>query len=125
MPTAEQRLEAIPDVEIDEDGVFKYVLITVADSEDESVQKLVVRGNAEAEYHADVYEAFCRKTNGPLGMDCQCRGGGRINHNASEKKILVYGYSMGYGKADHSKVVELLKKTYTNYESITFSNEGY
>ena len=72
MPTAEQRLEAIPDVEIDEDGVFKYVLITVADSEDESVQKLVVRGNAEAEYHADVYEAFCRKTNGASGLHFDC-----------------------------------------------------
>ena len=58
-------------------------------------------------------------------MDCQCRGGGRINHNAAEKKILVYGYSMGYGKADHTKAVELLKKKYPNYNSITFSNEGY
>ena len=64
MPTPQQRLEAIPDVEIDEDGVFKYVLITVADSKDESLQKLVVRGNREAEYHADIYEAFCRKTEG-------------------------------------------------------------
>lgn len=58
-------------------------------------------------------------------MDCQCRGGGRINHNAKDKKILVYGYSMGYGRADHSKVVELLKGHYRDYESITFSNEGY
>jgi len=125
MPTPQQRLEAIPDVEIDEDGVFKYVLITVADSKDESLQKLVVRGNREAEYHADIYEAFCRKTEGPLGMDCQCRGGGRINHNSTEKKILVYGYSMGYGKADHSKAVDLLKKEFPSYSSITFSNEGY
>ena len=64
MATAQQRLDAIPDVEIDEDGVFKYVLITVADSNDEAIQKLVVRGNADAEYHADVYEAFCTKTEG-------------------------------------------------------------
>jgi len=124
MTTARQRLEAIPDVDIDE-GVFKYVLITVADAKDESVEKLVVRGNTDAEYHADVYEAFCRKTEGPLGMDCQCRGGGRINHNSEEKKILVYGHSVGYGKADHSKTVAILKGHYKEYSSITFSNEGY
>jgi len=123
--TAQQRLDAIPPVEIDEAGVFKYVLILVADAKDESEQRLVVRGNADAEYHADIYEEFCRKTEGPLGMDCQCRGGGRINHNAAEKKILVYGYSMGYGKADHTVAVDLLKKEYKDYNSITFSNEGY
>jgi len=125
MSSPQERLAAVTDVEIDDDGVFKYVLILVADAKDESVQKLVVRGNAESEYHADIYEPFCQKTEGPLGMDCQCRGGGRINHNAAEKKILVYGYSMGYGKADHTKAVELLKKKYPNYNSITFSNEGY
>ena len=64
MPSPEERLEAVADVEIDDDGVFKYVLITVADSKDENIQKLVVRGNREAEYHADIYEAFCRKTEG-------------------------------------------------------------
>ena len=64
MSSPQQRLEAIPDVEIDDDGVFKYVLIEVADAQDESVKKLVVRGNAESEYHADIYEPFCRKTEG-------------------------------------------------------------
>jgi len=125
MSSPQQRLEAIPDVEIDDDGVFKYVLIEVADAKDESVKKFVVRGNAESEYHADIYEPFCRKTEGPLSMDCQCRGGGRIKHDAADKKILVYGYSMGYGRADHTKAVELLKRRYPDYSSITFSNDGY
>ena len=64
MSSPQERLAAVTDVEIDDDGVFKYVLILVADAKDESVQKLVVRGNAESEYHADIYEPFCQKTEG-------------------------------------------------------------
>lgn len=28
-----------------------------------------------------------------LGLDSECVGGGRIKHDAAQKKILVYGYS--------------------------------
>ena len=31
----------------------------------------------------------------------------------------------GYGRADHSVAVELLKKKYTDYTDITWSNDGY
>lgn len=37
----------------------------------------------------------------------------------------MYGYSQGYGKADHSITCELLKKAYPNYEDIKWSDEGY
>ncbi|WP_411017647.1 hypothetical protein, partial [Salmonella sp. s51090] len=58
-------------------------------------------------------------------IDCYCVGGGRIQHSPQEKSISVYGYSMGYGQADHSITVEKLKAKYRDYTSITFSNEGY
>ncbi|KAJ8947070.1 hypothetical protein NQ318_019965 [Aromia moschata] len=51
-------------------------------------------------------------------------GGGRINHDAAAKSIKVYGYSQGYGKADHQVAVDVLKKQYTDYD-ISFSDEGY
>ena len=79
-----------------------------------------------------------------------CTGGGRILHEPEKKSILVYGYSQvierclfglfryelcvanlkltntkGFGRADHQMTVDLLKQHYTDYESITFSNEGY
>ena len=31
----------------------------------------------------------------------------------------------GFGQADHTITVEKLKKAYPDYQSITFSNEGY
>ena len=87
--------------------------------------KLLVRGLVSAEYHADVYEheeELLRKSSG--GLDCQCLGGGRILHEPERKYIKVYGYSVGYGKADHTKSVELLKKHYPSYE-IEWSDDGY
>lgn len=40
-------------------------------------------------------------------------------------RIFVYGYSQGYGRADHSKAVAALTRAYPHYDSITFSNDGY
>ena len=122
-----QILEAWPSVRIDK-GVFKYVLIEAYATDpgtDTEHSKLLVRGLVSAEYHADVYEheeELLRKSSG--GLDCQCLGGGRILHEPQRKYIKVYGYSVGYGKADHTKRVELLKKHYPNYE-IEWSDDGY
>ena len=47
--------------------------------EDERDEKDIVRGYQFAEYHADVYD----KTESELtsaGLDCECLGGGRIEH---------------------------------------------
>ena len=122
-----QILEAWPSVRIDK-GVFKYVLIEAYATDpgtDTEHSKLLVRGLVSAEYHADVYEheeELLRKSSG--GLDCQCLGGGRILHEPQRKYIKVYGYSVGYGKADHTKSVELLKKHYPSYE-IEWSDDGY
>ena len=85
--------------------------------------KLLVRGTATAEYHADIYDDTEEKAR-EEGIDCQCLGGGRIRHESRDKRIKVYGYSMGFGRADHTKAVELLKKAYPGYQ-IEWSNDGY
>ena len=59
------------------------------------------------------------------GIQFECVGGGRIEHEPSKKEILVYGYSQGFGRANHQVSVDLLKLKYNDYNSITYSNEGY
>ena len=44
-------------------------------------------------FSADIYEKEQPKIEA-LGLKTDCVGGGRIEHNRLEKKILVYGYSM-------------------------------
>ncbi|XP_066595155.1 sex-regulated protein janus-A-like [Prorops nasuta] len=120
--TMSDLLNAINEVDIDEYGKFKYVLIDVQDA---SSKKLIVRGYARAQWHADIFEETERKVK-ELGKDLKtnCLGGGRILHDPDEKTLKVFGYSQGYGKADHEVTVSILKKKYPDY-NITWSDEGY
>lgn len=119
------KLAAVPDVDIDE-GVFKYVLIKVygpvaADGTEPS--KLIVRGYNRAEWHNDIYEEVSGSVAG-LGLETECLGGGRIEHQPTQKFIKIYGYSQGFGKADHEESRRIVKTQYADYK-IEISDEGY
>lgn len=111
--------ETTPLVKIDPEGTFKYILLE--GKTPNNIKLILVRGYEECPYHSDIYdktvaELKCKE------KDLKCLGGGRIKRE--DKKIHVYGYSQGYGKADHTITVDLLKKAYSDSE-ITWSDEGY
>ncbi|XP_014213514.1 14 kDa phosphohistidine phosphatase [Copidosoma floridanum] len=117
-----ETLNKVVDVDIDPNGVFKYILIHVKDN---GMEKKIVRGYQRCDYHADIFdetEAVLKKISSSL--KAKCLGGGRIKHDAADKKLHVYGYSQGYGKADHDISVSILKTKYSDYD-ITWSDEGY
>uniref|UniRef100_A0A182N5U6 Sex-regulated protein janus-A n=1 Tax=Anopheles dirus TaxID=7168 RepID=A0A182N5U6_9DIPT len=119
------KLDAVPVVEIDE-GIFKYVLIKVyakeqADGTEPS--KLIVRGFDRAQWHSDIYDEVSSSLMG-LGLETECLGGGRIENRPDLKQIKVYGYSQGYGKADHLETRRLLLTKYADH-NISCSDEGY
>ncbi|XP_043077684.1 14 kDa phosphohistidine phosphatase [Puntigrus tetrazona] len=118
-----ERLAKIPEVDLDPNGVFKYVLIRVNSNDDDSYVD-IVRGYAWAEYHADIYDRVAGELERGGGLDCECLGGGRIKHDSAAKKIHVYGYSMGFGRAKHSVSTEKIKTHYPDYE-VTWADEGY
>ncbi|KFV77842.1 14 kDa phosphohistidine phosphatase, partial [Struthio camelus australis] len=72
---------------------------------------------------ADIYDKTASELK-KQGYDCECLGGGRISHQSEKKKIHVYGYSVGFGRANHSVTTEKLKAKYPDYE-ITWADEGY
>ncbi|NXT12962.1 PHP14 phosphatase, partial [Prunella fulvescens] len=118
---AGEALSRVPDVQIDGDGVFKYVLVRVRGAG--APAKDVVRGHGWAEYHADLFERTAEEL-ARHGLSCECLGGGRLSHRPEERKIHVYGYSVGFGRADHAVTTEKLKAEYPDYE-ITWADEGY
>ncbi|XP_063972625.1 14 kDa phosphohistidine phosphatase-like [Diachasmimorpha longicaudata] len=119
-----ETLNQIPDVDIDPNGVFKYILVHIHDDNNKQ-SKPIVRGYARCQWHADIYDEIGNELKKyGAGLDTECVGGGRINHSAEEKTIKVYGYSQGFGKADHQVSVGLLNKKYPDYD-ITCSDEGY
>ncbi|XP_048369528.1 14 kDa phosphohistidine phosphatase isoform X1 [Sphaerodactylus townsendi] len=119
---AEDSLSRVSDVDIDSNGVFKYVLIRVT-PKGAGLGKEIVRGHAWAEYHADIYDKVEEELE-KQGFHCECLGGGRISHQSGAKKIHVYGYSVGFGRANHSVATEKLKAKYLDYE-VTWADEGY
>ena len=123
MASAGNPLDQVEDVIIDDTGKFKYVLIEVCDASKKHT-KHVVRGHGWASWHADIYEDTENKIN-KIGCSCKCLGGGRIEHKPEQKKIFVYGYSQGYGRADHSLATDIIKKKYSGYTDISWSNDGY
>lgn len=114
-------------IEIDE-GIFKYILIKIKLNEN---NKIIVRGYDWAEYHGiliiywidEIFEKVYMSLE-PLGIDCECIGGGRIEHNPNKKEIKIYGYSKAYGKADHNITKQLLENEYYDY-NIEITDKPY
>ncbi|KAM4722081.1 14 kDa phosphohistidine phosphatase-like [Rhinophrynus dorsalis] len=115
-------LDSVPEVQIDPEGVFKYILVRVSCVGAEPEQhRDIVRGTKSAEYHNHIFEKVNPEMQ-KLGLECRCLGGGKIEHNLKDKKIRIFGESTGYGKADHSVTAEKLKKVYSDYE-VTWSDD--
>ena len=105
-----------PDFDFTEDVRFKYVLLETSE------QRLLVRGWTRAEFHADVAEESERREK----IKCTVIGGGRIHVN--NKRILVYGHSLGFpwppGHPRNQLVAELIRQNMTDMQ-VTWSNDGY
>ncbi|XP_022235032.1 14 kDa phosphohistidine phosphatase-like [Limulus polyphemus] len=117
-----EKLDDVPDVEIDT-GRFKYILVKVFPKRHQESHKYIVRGNRNAAYHGDILDDVEPQVS-KLKLECDCVGGGRIIHDPEAKRLEVFGYSQGYGKADHAVTCEILKKKYPAYH-ITWSDCGY
>ncbi|XP_077076854.1 14 kDa phosphohistidine phosphatase [Siphateles boraxobius] len=107
-------LSKVPDVDIDPEGQFKYILVNIK-VKGGTEHKVIVRGTKTAEYHIHIFEKV-NPAMEALGLECNCLGGGKIEHNNTDKKLRVFGESTGYGKADHSVTVEKLKSVFKEYE---------
>jgi len=162
----------IPTVDIDPEGVYKYILIRLSKHPHE---RYLVRGYEWASYHDDIFQytkqQIIQESKEQFDKDIviSCAGGGRIQRiinndtqikltadaelpqniksysnldastsssstpsttsstvqqNTNNDKILVYGYSVGYGRADHKRTVQLLQSAFP-FSNISYSDEGY
>ena len=87
-------------VDLTPSGTFKYVLLSAVAKDGSAVQ--LVHGYAGMEYHADVFDAALPAIEASGLTDVTCTGGGRIRHDAGSK-LFIYGYSLGFGRADHGR----------------------
>lgn len=120
---ASSKLDQIPNVDIDPSGRFKYILIQVTDPETKA-EKYIVRGYKSCPYHVDILETVEPSIH-KLKCKAKCVGGGRILHKPEVRSIFIFGYSQGFGLADHKISHKLMKEKYPDYTDIQWSNEGY
>jgi phosphohistidine phosphatase len=122
---ATMQIMKMPHVSIDE-GKHKYVLISAVAPNSTSTRQHFVVSKRGASYHRNAAEPFVEALErcGYKSIDIQ--GGGRIALDSKNKTISVYGYSYGFGLADHalSKSIILQDPRFKDYE-VTWSNEGY
>jgi phosphohistidine phosphatase len=114
----------VPNVEIAE-GAHKYVLITALLPGTNERQHFVV-SRKHAAYHRNAAEPFVVKLERSGYKGISILGGGRIALDTAERSINIYGYSYGFGLADHAlskSVIESDPKW--NGFQIDWSNEGY
>lgn len=132
MASVQDKLDKIQAADIDSGGRFKYILIKVyvvtfepPVSAAKEKFKYVVRGYGDCPFHGDIYDRFVESLNKleEGAYDTECVGGGRIAHEP--KKITIFGYSQGYGQADHSISADILKKHFPSDYTITWNNDGY
>ena len=113
-------LDAHPSVVID-DGSHKYVLIS---ARTEGQTKMLVRMTAGAPYHADVAKPYVNALRA-AGVDADVPGGGRIAHDPVAKTINIFGFSYGFGKANHAISADICRAHFGNEYTVTWSDEGY
>ena len=118
----------IAQCKIDEEGVYKYIQIECINKDNKEDKKLIIRGDAYCSYHKDIFRKFLTDIMNSNDKDLkenyeyECIGGGRIEFKPDS--ILIYGYSSGYGQADHSKTKEIVQKFFPTY-NVETSDEGY
>jgi len=107
---------SVPNVEI-APGKHKYVLIHAND-------EYFVVSRENAAYHRNAAEPFVEKLERWGYQNIEVTGGGRIDFQ--QDTIAIYGFSYGFGKADHeiSRTVVLEDERYKDF-TVTISDEGY
>jgi phosphohistidine phosphatase len=121
----DDEIESISSVEI-APGRHKYVLIK-ATFIPTGKEQYIVTSKQRAAYHRDAAEPMIDKLE-QSGMYCdvEVTGGGRVWYDVENKKIEIFGYSYGFGLANHAISQQVIQEDarFNGYK-VTWSNEGY
>lgn len=122
--TRTNKFERVESVSI-ADGAHKYVLIAAREPGSSQVQHFVTSRRGAA-YHRNAAEPFVYRLEQSGYEDIAIEGGGRIYLDEGDKKISIFGFSYGFGQADHemSKRVVLADARFKDFD-VTVSDEGY
>jgi len=107
-------------------GAHKYVLISARTPTDSPEQRWFVVSKRGARYHANAAEPFVYRLEEAGYRDIRVTGGGRIDYRPDERIVSIFGYSYGFGLADHKRSKQVVEEDgrFVGY-AVDWSNEGY
>jgi phosphohistidine phosphatase len=112
----------LPSVEICE-GAHKYVQITGSLV---GMEQVFVVSRNNAAYHRNAAEPFIAKLKRAGYYDIEVTGGGRVAMDEARKKISIFGFSYGFGKANHQLSADIVRKDERyQYYDVDWSDDGY
>ena len=114
--TSKNNDDAIPTVSLDE-GAYKYVLIT-ANKPSSKESRTFIYSKRNAHYHRNVAEFLLPQLESAGYTNIRIKGGGRILRDDEDKKIHIFGYSYGFGQADHAMAKSVVDQC-VNYKEYT------
>ncbi|KAL3806710.1 hypothetical protein ACHAXA_007585 [Cyclostephanos tholiformis] len=91
-------------------GTHKYVLVSATPPPSRhsilegggGSTRLFVHSVRDAQYHVNVAECLVPQLEGSGYTNIRILGGGRILRDDDDRRIHIYGYSYGFGRADHA-----------------------
>jgi phosphohistidine phosphatase len=115
----------VSSIQVDE-GTHKYVLIRAIAPRSAVDEQYFVVSKRGAAYHRDAAEPMIEQLEYAGYGRIDVTGGGRIRLDSSSKIMHIYGFSYGFGLADHSisRRVVLADPRYADFD-VTTSDEGY
>jgi len=123
---AQLEQDRIPSVSID-NGAYKYVLITaLPPNNSHNKPEVFVHSKRGAQYHRNVAEPLIPILKQSGYTDIRIKGGGRILRCDDDNIIKIFGYSYGFGQADHALAKDVVERSgkFVGY-TVSWSNDGY
>ena len=113
-------LEKYKEIEIDEEGKFKYIQIKIINKKDPKDTVIIIRGNKNCKFHDEIFKSFMEKANVTLDdpYNYEVLGGGKMEYKDNNSKIYLSGQSTVYGPCDHYKTMEIIKKNFKDKYTI-------
>jgi phosphohistidine phosphatase len=118
-----EKFTAVPSVVIAQ-GAHKYCLLHAQTPTGD--EQYIVTSKQGAYYHRNAAEPMIAMLEQAGYTDIEVKGGGRILLDEEARKISIFGFSYGFGPANHavSRQVVLEDPRYADFD-VTISDEGY
>ena len=103
----------IPDVTIAGSG--RYVIADLWNKKTGEKKRVFWAPDPDVGFHQDLAKMLGEEVGNDVEVNCYRGGGGRINFDPEQKKIIIGDWSMTYREDDKEETAQMLEKAYPDF----------